>query len=397
MKLSWLLGGNLFYALSQWLVLVIFTKHFSASEVGEYFFALALSAPIFILISCRLNNLIITNSNLFLHKGEVYTFKFLSNILSVIFILLAYIFFQKNSTFFIIISIIIYKILEQYDDLLIAYKQIDLDFKAIFLIKFVRSCVFLFLIFFNSFNFNSLGEAILSATIMYVLFWILKNRKEGILPSWDFDFNRIINIFKCGIYLSSSSFLSALITSGTRIYIGYALGSAILAIYGVLSYSLIALNILVSALGQYFLPYFVKYKNNYKELFLQVFRSQLILSALIIPSLIFIFFFGETILSILYGATYAEYNYHLLIIFIAGWIKCSSALFGTFITAMKIYKFQLKLNIFLSIFIIIILPLFVINYGFLGAIYTLLILNIIELIIYILVSLKLKFEHAKDF
>lgn len=397
MKLPWLLTGNLIYAISQWIILLIFTRNFSTIEVGQYFFALALCAPIFLLLSCRLPSLIITNKEILENKDDVYFFKLFSNLFSILIFLTIYIvFFRENTSFFIAISILIYKALEQYDDIFISYKQVNLDFKSIFFIKALRSIFFVSLNFFFSFFLPSLELSLLYSTLIYLIFWFLRNYNEKFFIVRERNIDNLISIFRNGIYLSSSSFLSSLATSGSRIYIGYILGNSVLAVYGVLSYSLVALNIFISALGQYFISYFVRYKDNKKLFLKEIYKSQLIIYFLIFPVLIIIYFFGDFLLKILYGDKYGNYGLYLLYIFIAGLFKSSSALLGTVATALKVYRFQLKFTIFITFLTLILLPVFINYYGFLGAIYAFMLINIIELVIYIFAIKGLISNYVKS-
>ena len=57
---SWAFAGNTVYAGCQWAVLVLLVKSLSRTDVGEFAYALAVTAPVFVLANVRLRNLLAT-------------------------------------------------------------------------------------------------------------------------------------------------------------------------------------------------------------------------------------------------------------------------------------------------------------------------------------------------
>src|SRR5262245_7654651 len=58
---SWAFAGESIYSGCQWTVLVLLIKALSPAEVGAYAYAVAITAPIFVLASVRLRNLLVTS------------------------------------------------------------------------------------------------------------------------------------------------------------------------------------------------------------------------------------------------------------------------------------------------------------------------------------------------
>lgn len=382
MKISWLLGGNIVYAISQWLVLVILARFFTPKEIGEYFFCLALITPISLFFSVKLSNLIVTLGRDVTKYNDIFGFRLILNILlSIIVYTLYFIFFSDKVGFLVLTSILIYKVLEQYDDLIIAYNQRDLRFKNIFILKFLRSLVYVLAIFLSGCLIKNFEKAIFFATLIYIFYWFSRNYKYLIRISFDSDL--IVTYLRNGLYLSTSSALSSINVSGIRLYVGYVLGTAILAIYGIISYSLIAFSIIVSALSQYFLPIFVKFKNDKKIFYKKIFQSQLIVLSISLFFVIISYFMGDELLGLFYGDQYKSYGYFLCLIFMANLFKSSSSLMGTAMTALKVYNFQLKITIISLFFTIAITPFLIMYFSILGAFLSLLLVNIIEWFFYI--------------
>lgn len=382
MRFSWLLGGNLIYAFSQWLILVIFARFFTPEDIGGYFFCLALITPIALFFSVKLSNLIITLENDKTDYKDIFGFRLILNFLLCLTIYILYfIFFQSKVGLLVLTSVLMYKITEQYDDLIIAYDQRNLNFKNIFLIKFLRSLVYVLAILVSIYVIDEFEEALLLATVIYSFYWIIRNYEKITNINLNTSFYSLY--LKNGLYLSISSSLSSLSVSGVRLYIGYVLGVALLAVYGVISYSLIAFSIIVSALGQYFLPVFVKIKNDKKNFLKKILESQLVVLLICLSFIVVSYFFGDHLLVAFYGDQYKNYGYFLCLVFVANLFKSSSALIGTAMTALKIYNFQLKITIISLILTVFLTPFLVMEFNILGAFLALLLVNIVEWLLYI--------------
>lgn len=382
MKISWLLGGNIVYAFSQWLVLLVLSNKFSQEDVGGYFFSLALVSPIMIFVSLKLSNLIVTLKKEDTGKNNIYSFK---NVLDIFLILIVFIIyftlFRSNTDIVSLTAVLIYKILEQRDDLAIAYYQRDFSFKEIFYLKFMRSIFYTFLIFLFSYFLHSLEYVLIASTLVYACYWVLRNYNNIYISkiSREIFFLYINN----GWTLSASAAISSLSVSGVRIYIGYILGGASLAVYGVISYSLTIFLILVSAVAQYFLPIFVKNSNNYEKFKIQVYRSQFLLSSICIIFIIISYIFGDWILLFVYGGNYKDLGSLLCLVFVATLFKSLSAILGTAMTSLRVYNFQLKFTLFSLVLTVMITPFLINIYGISGAFYSLISVNFIELLFYL--------------
>src|SRR5690606_40085817 len=63
-KAKWLLSGNILFAFSQWLMLIMFSHFSNPIQLGYYSYALALTAPIFMLSNLQLRPLVVADLNL---------------------------------------------------------------------------------------------------------------------------------------------------------------------------------------------------------------------------------------------------------------------------------------------------------------------------------------------
>lgn len=380
----WLLTGNMIYAISQWLILVVLSQFFTKDELGSYFFALAIVAPLALLFSLKLPNLVVVLEESLVGQKSIFFCRFL---LSLILIFCSYIiyflFFNENTNISILISVLIYKILEQNDDVIAAYFQKCFLFKNIFILKLWRSIIYLIFIFLCCLLFDNIENVLIISTFGYSVFWILRNRRFIQFSSLSKEKKYLIHYFKSGYYLALSSSISSLNVSGVRLYIGYVLGNSVLAIYGVISYTLTIFSIVVAALGQYFLPLFVKDKNNFKKFKYHLVKSQIFMLFIGLLCVLISFFAGDFLLGLFYGSDYGSYGLYLCLIFIANIFKSSSALMGTAMTAKNIYNFQLKFTIISLIITLILVPIFVLKFNILGAFLALVAVAFFEWLLYI--------------
>ncbi|MBU5618055.1 hypothetical protein KPY62_13335, partial [Psychrobacter sp. TAE2020] len=88
-RAKWLLGGNVIFALSQWLILTIIAKYFSGQALGEYSYALSIAAPVFMLTNLQLRPILIAdyNSDKYYRYENFFSLRFYTNVLGLLIVL----------------------------------------------------------------------------------------------------------------------------------------------------------------------------------------------------------------------------------------------------------------------------------------------------------------------
>lgn len=81
---SWALRGNLVYAASQWLILVILAKLGSPEMIGQYALGLAITAPVMMFLNLQLRSLLVTDAKDQFLFGEYFALRLLTNILALV-------------------------------------------------------------------------------------------------------------------------------------------------------------------------------------------------------------------------------------------------------------------------------------------------------------------------
>jgi O-antigen/teichoic acid export membrane protein len=184
-----------------------------------------------------------------------------------------------------------------------------------------------------------------------------------------------------------SGAVQSLSTSGCRVYVGLVFGSLNLAIFGALSYSMTAVNLVTNALGNYFLPYFSMHKENKYAFIHKLLISQFIILALAIILLLIVFFCGEFLLYTAFNKDIAEYQYGLFLLSLTASLKASTNLLGSAILSTEKYSFQLYFTI-INVFMLVIFLALLESKGLEGVFLSILMATVIEWLLIVVLSIR---------
>lgn len=383
MAIRWLFLGNIIYVALQWAIISLFTKIFSTEDVGRYFFALAMSAPLFLFFSLKLPTLIVAKK-ICNHDASVYwTVRAAASAFALLITLfIAWLFFLEKVGFYIVLAVALFKFLEHLDELASSFYQAKFNFKAVFNIKVKRAALYFFSVLFSSLCFDDLDTSLLSGTLMYFLIWLFINTSWLKSFGWNLDVAK--DAVLTGLPLGLSVAVSSSVVSLSRVYIGLVLGNAALAVYGSIGYTITAFTLLISAMGQYYLPGFVGNKSNKRVFIKKIVSSQSAVLFLGGAAIFVSYFTAYDILKIAYNSDIASYSDALMLVILATIFKASSSLIGTAVTATDKYSFQLKFSILSAVLTAILLPLMIEIKGIYGGFLSLLLVNVVEWFGYII-------------
>jgi O-antigen/teichoic acid export membrane protein len=389
MKFSLFFISNIFYALCQWLVLLISNKIHSSDEVASFFLVLSISAPIYLFLSFKLSSLFVTTADKTLDYKEYFQLRFFLTLLSFIIsfiMILAISAINEKFNFLIItqisISVLTYKTVEFLDDFYITKKIKDLDFYSAGKIKVVRSSFFLLCFLSISLVGGGFALSYFIPSIAYLIYFIVCRCNFG-------QFN-VTNLLKCkgvliiGLPLGISVSLAS-ISSNVNKYVSFSLLSIDeVVIFNNLLYFVVILTLFINALGQYFQPKFRRFviDKDFHSLKITYFRCQI--SILLIGSLLSLFsvMVAEPLLEILFNESFSKFYWGLALIFLATSIKGCVAITGTILNAKNIYNFQLPITIAVTAITIVLSYFMMLKFGLAGGFYTLLLNSLIEVCFY---------------
>jgi len=386
-KLSWSLGGNIVYALSQWAIITIIARFGSVEDLGIYSLGLAITAPIVLFFSFQLRTIVATDRKNEYDFSQYYGGRIIHLTLSYFIIIpVAFLYSNDLKTIMVIILMGLVKYFEALSDICMGFFQkksrIDLIGKSQFN-RGIFSIVFVGILYIPSQDIIISILGLLFVMILRLVFYDIKHLKSYVNVSPVFD-QSSLQLMKLGLPLGITSLISSLNTNIPRYYLDYFVGIEYVGIFSALYYVLIASNMLITPITLLAAPkianaYNQKTTKSFLNINIQLFVFSLITFLIVITPILFQ---GELILTILYGESYAVYertfiiiSYSLLFGFLVAFLSLST------IAARKI-KIQPLVNL-ITLIVTLVAGYFLISlHGIEGAAWTILISRFIQAILY---------------
>lgn len=396
-QLKWNLVGNIMFAFSQWVIVVLLTKIGSAEDLGNYSYALALISPIILFFSFDLRRVIATeNENVFLSflTTRIINLFFASFIILIISIFVT----QDAKVVLIILSLCIYKFFEYISDIIFGYLQQQNLMESIGISQFFRGI--LNILFFGSIYYltSNLMLAInfmnFSMLIM-LLFYDVKTIKLSKFNFKDLDFDEYKNIIIANLSLAISLLIISLIVNIPKLYLEYYYGKEILGYFSGIYYIVTIANILLN-------PVLIILSNNFRYEYNKSMKSFssflykiIFISSTIclIPAFI-IGFFGDTILRILYNEEFVIYNNSFIILSISIVFSLINGILSLALITMRKNKSQLFINVINFVISLVIGYILIKNYSILGASLTILLNRMSTSLLLFLNVARFKYKGA---
>lgn len=380
----WNLFGSVFYAFTQWAMLVMIAQFGDAKEVGMFSLGLAIASPLIILTNLQLRTLQATDVN------SEYAFRdyFGVRIVSLFFFFLILLILLTNSnysseTLMVIGTVAFYKMIESLSDVThgLFQKEIRLDLVAIS--KSLKGIVGLLFIYIGYSVWNSINYALVlfgcSWLIIFLIYDLYKaNSFSNILPR--FDVNNMKKIILFAFPLGIFNMLGSLNANIPRYFIEKTEGIETLGYFSAITYLVVAGSTVITAICQANTPYISKLfmTKNYSRFI----KTTIILSLIGLIQGLFItficFFWGEEILDLVYGKDYIKYSSFLTLVMIAGTINYTATGLGYALNATRLYKGQPKMGFIWVIFSLVTSFAIIIPYGIEGAGYVLILSAIFQ-------------------
>ncbi|WP_183163880.1 oligosaccharide flippase family protein [Alteribacter keqinensis] len=394
---SWALIGNVTLALSQFIILIIFTKLGGPIAVGQYTLALAICAPIFLFLSFKLRAAISTDKKNEFDYNEYSLIRRLGNIVGVILVIIILIMSNYSfevATMIFLMSIL--KVFESQSEIIFGALQKKERMKLISISYILRGTlsvpvVFVTYLFLNDLVISIIGLIIVRILILYT--YDKKNLKDlGINQQNRLIFNKkILSLLLLVLPLGISVTIGSLKTNVPRYFIEGYLGQYELGIFASISYLLVAFGTMISSLSQAVLPRLSQYYGENDNEKFKSLLSKLISFGFLVGlfAIILVFFFGEIFLTLVYSREYAAYNHILLLITCGAIFQYATVFLGTSITAMRKFKKELPVHSSALIAITIASYALIPKFGLEGAAIALVIGFIVSTIGYIITYLNL--------
>lgn len=345
--------GNLFYTLSQYLLLILFTKHFIKEDVGAYLYAMAFVTPLLQPLEMQFRGLYVTEKGDHLNLSDYHSLRIICNLLSLLLIIFGSILFEPEM-FNIILVIGIIKIIESQMDISYASFQRRDYLYYISYSKIIRGLLTVFLVFLLISNSVSLIFILYYWLFLWLLIYIFIDIKWTKIIDNDFFnlkqyfiFSNLKKLLKISWPLFFLDFVDKYYINYPNLFIEAKFGLKVVAIFGSILYFRAIGGQIIAPISNVTAPRLAEYwrENNFSMFSSLLFKITGIALFVGICGIVCSLFIGEWALTFLFTKEYANYNDILVYIMIISTISYSYLFFGTALTCMRKHWIKLPIHI----------------------------------------------------
>ncbi|WIF72399.1 oligosaccharide flippase family protein [Proteus vulgaris] len=136
---SYTLVGNVIFALSQWLILIILNKFGNSTDVGVFTYSLAITTPIFLLSQCGLRSYLVIDIKKFFHFKVYLNLRILLSIIALGIIFFICLFIEDSKIKYSILLISLFKLFDSIFDIYYGSYQRNFAMKRIAISRTIRA------------------------------------------------------------------------------------------------------------------------------------------------------------------------------------------------------------------------------------------------------------------
>jgi O-antigen/teichoic acid export membrane protein len=328
-SLSWTLVGNIIYAASQFGMLIVLSRLGSSEILGEFSFALSVTAPIILLFNFDMRTVICTDTRSNILFGDYLGFRLLTTTIAFAVIVLVTTIINVSAENRLVILVVgLSKCCESISDILQGFMQQNYNMNFIgksTILKALSSIIGMSMLFAITHNLIIACCGLLFSwlSILFLFdfpkvkeFLIQKNQlsRQYINTNPIFNNKKIKQLLKIGFPLGIVTSLVSFNVYIPRYYLNYFSGKSELGIFTGLISLLLVGGIIAASANQVAIPILAKYyAHDRKKDFLRLFGS-LILFGFILGSVLTVIsiLWGEAILVLLFGREFETYSYLLV-------------------------------------------------------------------------------------
>lgn len=389
----WMFIGNFLYALSQWIQLSLINKKCSISEVGNFTFSLAITAPIFMFLAMQLSTVLITDYKSKYKFYEFLSFRIVASSIGIIIVLVYSIIIESK----IIIFVAMLKFLENISEIFNAFQQKNENTVKVAFSLILKSLSITFSMIIGLYFFNSLTLSLILSIFLILLIIIFndyKNYNEK-LNLFSHFYKNIINfreILKITLPLGIVMLIISINSNVSKYYVEYFFGTEQQGVFSTLTYCLVLGGFVNSAIGQTLTPRLNKYyfSNNLKEFYKLSIIYIFINISLGLFLYLFSILFGEIFLELMFSKHISTYNNLFSKIMLLGCLIYVASSLGYILSSMKIFKIQPFINGIVMISNVIIGYFLIKRYQLDGLIISMMITSFIQILLTLIIILNVK-------
>lgn len=356
------LVGNLGYAASQYVVLLVFIKLYSMEDVGQFVYAGAFTTPLMMSLEMQLRNFYITDDEKNLSFRDYISFRTLSSLLGIAIMILAA-WFLKPEYFVVIIIVTLIKTFESQLDLIygIYQKQHKLDYVAYS--RIIRGIVAVIVVTIASLVFENIVVSLLAYLISWILLYFFYERKEVVKRNFiDHDSLKLKPLTKRTIKhfvilcfpVFCAIFIDKYYLNYPRISVERILGVEALAVFGSLLYFKSLGGQFIASIAQSAMPRLADCVRNQRKKEFVSLVSKMVLAGVGLGLFLTAgaYFFGSSILEKLYNSEYSKYANVLVLILIGTTFTFGYTFITSAFTALRKQWVRLPISIVMLVILV---------------------------------------------
>ncbi|MDN4502877.1 hypothetical protein QX776_10715 [Alteromonadaceae bacterium BrNp21-10] len=375
--------ANLSLALSNWLLLVIITKYFSANLLGEVVLALSILSPLFLFSSTKLRTLLVVDLDNEFPVKQYFNARFMANGLALLLVPLLWWCFLTDVSAVIVAMIALYKWCDAWCELSYSYLHRIQQFKLVAKTQTLRSLLSIVALLVSAILFEDIVITLFCWLLVALVFAVLdiQRVRTRVIGELQQDFNLRGLICDNGLYRQSLVLIRryftvsiGLVMVSLFVYIpNYALKAYVsveaAGQFAAISYFLVAGSILISSLAQVLSPQFsllVKAQDvaGYFSLLAKACVIGLVIGGL---GLLVTYFIGGWVLAIVYTSVFSEFHEVFVWVMAAAMVRYSYLFMGTAMNSLKLYHLQTQIYFVGTVTVLLMCLLWVPQQGLLGA------------------------------
>lgn len=348
-NIGFALYGNLGYTLSQFVMLTCVIHMTSTTTVGQYAYALALTAPVFLLAGLKLRHVQVTDARNENRPGEYVALRLLSSSLASAVCLGIALLSLSGEPLLILLAVTAFKAVEAQVDVLYGTFQRNERMDYIARSQVARAVVGASSFAVALWTTRSVPLAVSALTVATVAFLVRDTvtlERQGFPCRPEFSGKRLARLAFVAVPLGVSVSVGSLTTNAPRYFLDAFEGSEALGIFASIAYALVATGLIGGAVAEAASP---RLANLYAANDIRRFRGLTLRlaafgAALGLVGTIAAILIGEPLLRWLFGASYAAESGILVILMIAATIQYTSLAVGAAVYAMRQFRVQVPIN-----------------------------------------------------
>jgi O-antigen/teichoic acid export membrane protein len=373
---TWTFASNVAYAGCQWGMLSVLAKLGSPSVVGQFALGLAIAAPVFMFTNLQLRAVQATDALSEHRFANYFTLRFLATAIGLAFIAALTLFTPlEPTTRLVIVAVSVAKAIECMSDAVagLLQKEERLDRVAVSLTIRGLASLFVFAVLFIRFR-----SVVISVTGMAVVWlfvftfydvrWAAKvfGERDGFFRFYWPDLRKLLlQSLPLGLVMT----LGSLTVNIPRYFVQHYRGSTDLGIFASLAYMVVAINLIVYALGQ---SATTRLARMFAAGEVQTFRSLVwkmnALGALIIlVGLPLALLAGGALLTLVYGREYADHIPLLALLVLSAGMNAIASFVTCGLNAARVFRAQVLVNFVVVTAVVLGSAILIPRYGLDGA------------------------------